>query len=125
MWLRPASRAAARSCAACCGRGEAVAPLVGPLSKQSEVVILADQIRQLVGPPGDALHLPRRGAPHDLRRVPQVLCALAQLVQVLGVGLLAGGAVHAAAAPVDPPKARSQRVQAFPIQTPVRNVRPR
>src|SRR4051812_12523661 len=56
---------------------EAIAPLIGALSEQGEVVVLADQIRQVVGSPGDALHLLRRGRPDDLRRVPEVLCTLA------------------------------------------------
>src|SRR6185503_14737202 len=68
-------------------------------------------VRELVGRPREWLESLGVRDLEELQRVPEVLGALAPLMQVLGRGLLDRSAVRATSTPVDPLEARPERVE--------------
>ena len=78
---------------------------VDVVAQHAEVVAVAEQVGELVRALGQPLHALGARDAEDLRRVPEILHALAPLVEVLGGRVLAGGAHALAPAAVDAPQA--------------------
>ncbi len=103
-----------------CAVGEAVPPLPGMGGEHREIVVVANQFRQAVGTPNELLQLLECDAAEGLGRVPNLLCALAHLVQMVVAGVRAGRPDRASPAALDALQAARQRLDVAVLKTPLR-----